>query len=145
MTDGLFCLIRKEFTAVPSVEEEPRSLLYRWVRSLDLLRYPLRDGTCDPSGGSPLYVYNGPGLDVHASRTRQLHSIYHGSSILASSFFIVFRELILSRFAPRAFALSPPTASPTSESFRMPVFHVEHTARMFDKKRRCVYKGRAQT
>lgn len=90
--------LEKRITAVPSVGEEPRSLLYRWVRSRDLLRYPRGTEHVIPEGGSPLFYYNGPGLDVHVSRTRQLHYYYHGGAALASSFSLFFESRGLELF-----------------------------------------------
>lgn len=118
--------LEKRITAVPSVGEEPRSLLYRWVRSRDLLRYPRGTEHVIPEGGSPLFYYNGPGLDVHVSRTRQLHYYYHGGAALASSFSLFFesasRSLHSSRSARSTGAcrvrrhISPSSISSTSRS-----------------------------
>ncbi len=94
--------LEKRITAVPSVGEEPRSLLYRWVRSRDLLRYPRGTEHVIPEGGSPLFYYNGPGLDVHVSRTRQLHYYYHGGAALASSFSLFFESASRSLHSSRS-------------------------------------------
>lgn len=94
--------LEKRITAVPSVGEEPRSLLYRWVRSRDLLRYPRGTEHVIPEGGSPLFHYNGPGLDVHVSRTRQLHYYYHGGAALASSFSLFFESASRSLHSSRS-------------------------------------------
>ena len=108
---------------MPSVGEEPRSLLYRWVRSRDLLRYPRGTEHVIPEGGSPLFHYNGPGLDVHVSRTRQLHYYYHEGTALASSFSPFFTSL---RQAP---ARAPLRLGRVSSPAPHPAY-IPHTSRI---------------